>query len=280
MTVMPADGSGTAALRSVELLRSCGTVIAALLLAATVILSFLPAETEGFSWAPLLGTLLWSAVVAGLGWQRPRNLALAGTALVIVGITATMTLVGLEHWLDITHGGGGADPELHLSRDAVAVVLQAVLIGAFLLGGALASTIGEVEALRGRAAYTPKRMVLGVVAGAVVAGGLITVLYGYPELLEENSLLFPVCVMLAGGILVVGSAAVSPVALVPVLAGFLVLVQYGDNEALYRSREQEFQRHRLQLMITVLAAGSSTFPFRRQPEKVTPSRAADTDDAR
>lgn len=96
-----------------------------------------------------------------------------------------------------------------------------------------------------------------------LAGWLTTVLYGSPQLLDGNSLLFTVCVVVVTGTLVTASAAISPVAVVLVMAGFVVLVHYGDwPESFSHEENLEFQRHRLQLMIVVLVATLSLVPFR------------------
>lgn len=256
-------------LRSIEAVRTCATVVAALLLMGTVVLPFMATEGEDFSWSPLVGTLFWGSVLTALSWRRPRSLAAAGTVLVIVGVTLSIALSAIGRWARVDGPGGTEDPVLTFSNDAGTVMMQPVILGALLLGGALALTAVEVQRLSGRAAYTPGRLAGGLVAGAL-AGWLTTVLYMNPQLLEGGSLLFTVCVVLVTGTLVTACAAISPLALVLVMVGFVVLVHPGDwSEELYQVEDLGFQRHRMQLMIVVLASTLSLVPFREDAESST-----------
>lgn len=244
--------------RSIETLRTCGATLAALMLAATVTSPFLGDADADFSWLPVLGTFFWGLAVLGLGWERPRALAVAGTVLVTLGVTALIALSALDGTFEID------EEVLAVPQRIFGEVLPLVTVGALLLGGAVALTVGEVEQLQGREAYAPRRLLGGAVAG-VIAGGLTVVLGGAPDLLENSGILFTVCVVVIIGVGVTGAVAASPVALLFVLAGFVVV--FGNNEwseNFYSPDVPELARLRLQLMIVVLAATLSAVPFRTE----------------
>lgn len=242
-------------LRSVEMLRSCATVLAALMLAANITYPLLGEPAAEF-WIPLGGTTFWGLVVLGLGWERPRALATAGTVLVALGVTTLIVLSALDETFAID------EEKLTVPQRVFGEMLPPIMVGALLLGGAVALTVGEVEKLHGRDAYAPKRLLGGVVAG-VIAGGLTVVLGGAHDLLESSGILFTVCLVVVIGVAVTGAIAASPVALLFVLAGFVVV--FGDSESsehFYSPDAPELARLRIQLMIVVLAATLSAVPFR------------------
>lgn len=263
MTELPADPDALEVpadhhLRSIETLRTCGTMLAALLLAATVTYPFFGDPGADFSWIPIGGTLFWGLVVLGLGWERPRALAAAGTVLVALGVTTLIVLSGLDESFRVDEEMLAPPPRVF------GELLPLVMVGALLLGGAVALTVGEVEKLQGREAYAPRRLLGGVVAG-VIAGGLTVVLGGAPDLLESSGILFTVCLVVVIGVGVTGAVGVSPVALLFVLAGFVMV--FGNNEwsdRFYSPEAPELARLRIQLMIVVLAATLSAVPFRAE----------------
>lgn len=245
-------------LRSIETLRTCGASLAALMLAATVTSPFLGDPEVDFSWLPVLGTIFWGLVVLGLGWERPRALAVAGTVLVALGVTALIMLSALDGTFEVD------EEMLVVPQRVFGEVLPLVTVGALLLGGAAALAVGEVEKLQGRGAYAPRRLIGGVVAG-VIAGALTVVLGGAPDLLESSGVLFTVCLVVIIGVGVTGAVAASPVALLFVIGGFVVV--FGNNEwseNYYSPDIPELARLRLQLMIVVLAATLSAVPFRAE----------------
>lgn len=251
-------------LRSIETLRTCGATLAALLLAATVVYPFLGDPEADFSWMPVLATVFWGLVVLGLGGERPRALAVAGTVLVALGVTALIVLSAFDETFEVD------EEMLAVPQRVFGDVLPLVTVGALLLGGAAARAVGEVENLQGREAYARRRLLGGVVAG-VIAGGLTVVLGGAPDLLESSGILFTVCLVVVIGAGVTGVVAASPVALLFVLAGFVVV--FGNNEwseNYYSPEVPELALLRIQLMIVVLAATLPAVPFRTE----TPRRAS------
>lgn len=178
--------------------------------------------------------------------------------LVALGVTALIVLSALDETFEID------EEMLAVPQRVFGEVLTLVTVGTLLLGGAVALVIGEVEKLQGREAYAPRRLLGGVVAG-VIAGGLTVVLGGAPDLLESSGILFTVCLVVAIGVGVTGAVAVSPVALLFVLAGFVVAFGNDEwSESVYSSEVPELARLRIQLIIVVLAATLSAVPFRAE----------------
>lgn len=249
--------------RTLHALRICGAVLVALVLAATIVQPLMLGHD--FSWAPLAHSMVWGAILLGLGWRCPAGLAAAGTVLTVAAVVVLTALQATGH------GGFGNDDGNIDDMMVAGAVLRLVVVGGLLLGGAAALTVGEIEGLRGAEAYRIRRILVGLLVGAVAGALANWVLMYTTDIARDSGLIYTTVLLLLLSSAVTASVAVSPVALLsmPIVLFLTTRWLLGEEGTgridVFSSEEPELLRHALQLGVVVLVAVGSTIPPRPGP---------------